>query len=169
MSADHLPMSDARFTSWLRARNWSRGLLAMQAALVAIGGLGMWLAPEEGCQRWAALRGIELAVIECPRYIGEHAVLELYNFSLSKHHTMLGVLFAYLAVYGQSRLVINLGFAYFAVAMALDSVPVFTWLSPMVEAPLPPIGRAGLVFVAIGALGIYLNSRHSEWSATRAA
>jgi hypothetical protein len=139
-------------------------LLAMQAGFVAVGGLGMWLAPEEGCQRWAALRGIELAAIECPRYVGEHAVLEMYNFSLSKHHAMLGVLFAYFAVYGRSREVINLGFAYFAIAMALDSAPVFTWLSPLVSASFPPIGRSGLVFVAIAALGIYWNSRHPEWS-----
>ena len=82
---------------------------------------------------------------------------------------MLGLLFGFFAIFGRSREFINLGFAYFAIAMALDSVPVFTWLSPMVEVPLPPVGRAGLVFVAIGALGLYLNSRHSEWSATRAA
>lgn len=151
----------------LRDRNWSRGMLVAQACFVAIGGLGMWLAPEEGCLRWAGLRGIEAAAIECLRYIGEHAVLELYNFSLSKHHTMLGIMFALLALYGRSRSVIDMGFVYFALAMAIDSFPVYSWLAPLVAAPLPLIGVASLAFVGFSALGIYLNSGHSEWSMGR--
>ncbi len=98
-----------------RRRPWSCS--RCRRGLSPLGGLACgWRL--EGCQRWAALRGIELAAIPCPRYVGEHAVLEMYNFSLSKHHAMHGVLFAYFAVYGRSREVINLGFAYFAIAMA---------------------------------------------------
>ena len=141
-------------------------MLATQACFVAIGGFGMWIVPEEGCLRWAAMRGIEPASIECPRYIGEHVVLEMYNFSLSKHHAMLGMMFAYLALFGRSRVVINLGFAYFALAMALDSLPVYTWLAPLVIEPLPRIGVAGLAFVGFSALGMWINSRHPEWSGT---
>ena len=150
-------------------RNWSRLLLAFQALVVGVGGASVWVFPEEACTRMAGMRALVADAITCPRYLGEHAVFEMYNFSLGKHHAMLGLLFASFAIFGRSREVINLGFAYFAIAMALDSVPVFTWLSPMVSAPLPAIGRAGLVFVAISALGIYWNSRHSEWSATQEA
>ncbi len=149
----------------MRARNGARGLLAVMAAFVSAGGLGMWLAPEEGCTRWAALRGLAPSTIECTGYSGEHAVAELYGFSLSKHHTMLGLLFFYFAIFGRSREAIDLGFAYLALAMLLDSVPVFTWIAPLVSVSPAPIGVAGLVFLMLSALGIRTNSRHPEWSA----
>ena len=113
--------------------------------------------------RWIALRGLEGDFSSCPRYIESDAVAGLYNFSLSKHHTLLGISFMYVATLGKSREAINLGLVYFAAAMSLDSWPIYTWLSGAVASGLPPIGRAGLGFIVISMVGIVFNSRHQEW------
>ena len=146
-----------------RHRNPARGLLAVVAAFVAIGGTALAIAPEESCLRWASMRGVTESVIQCPAYEGTHVALELLNFSLGKHMAMIGGLFFYFAFWGRSRAAIDCGFLYFAAAMALDSTPVFTWLLPMVSSVIPPISIAGLAFVSIAVIGIRLNARHPEW------
>ena len=133
------------------------------ACFVGIGGVAIWALPEDACPRWAALRGVEAALIDCPAYVGEHPVLELYNFSLGKHFVLLALFIGYFALLGRSRAAINLGYVYLATAMALDILPVVTWVGPLVQAPFPPIALAGLGFVFLAVIGIRANSRHSEW------
>ena len=147
-----------------KRRNFGRGLLAMQASLVFIAGMGMLLTPEQGCERWVSLRGVEPAAGACPQNDGQHAVAALYNFSLNKHHALLGIMFFYFATLGRSRDAINIGFVYFFAAMSLDSLPVYTWLSSTVELSFPPIARLGVLYGVISAAGIAMNVRHPEWS-----
>jgi hypothetical protein len=96
-------------------------LLAFQALVVGLGGVSIWVFPEEACARMAGLRALVSDAIRCPRYLGEHAVFEMYNFSPGKHHAMLGLLLGYFAAFGRSRAAINLGFIYFAVAMGVGA------------------------------------------------
>ena len=147
----------------MNERNWSRPLLAIQALVVGLGGVGIRVFPEEACARMAGLRALVADAISCPRYLGEHAVFEMYNFSLGKHHAMLGLLFGYFAAFGRSRAAINLGFIYFAVAMSLDVLPVLTWLEPSSSTVWPPIARAGVLFLFFACLGIHWNGRAREW------
>lgn len=144
-------------------RNLGRGLLVMQASFVFIAGMAMLVFPEQGCTRWVWLRGIEAGLGECPQYTSDHAVAALYNFSLSKHHAMLGIMFCYIAIMSNSRSAINIGFIYMGAAMSIDSLPGYTWLSASVDTWIPPITRAGFAFIALSTAGIIANSRHPEW------
>ena len=140
----------------------ARGMLAVMAAFVALSGLALWLAPGEGCPRWAALRGLADSDIACPSYAALQPVLELYNFSLGKQLALAGALFLGASLLRPSRRLIDVGLAYFAVAMVLDSLPVFTWLGSTITESFPPVSRAGLVFVIWSGLGIHANARHAR-------
>ena len=150
-------------------RNWARGLLLAESLFVIVGGLSIALAPEEACQRMAALRGLLQDAVQCPSYTGAQPVFEMYTFSLGKHQALIALLFSYFALLGTSKAAINSGLLYWAVAGILDAIPVLTWLSSgeIVTSGFPGIFVLALVFTVIGSLGIPLNSRHSELAAGR--
>lgn len=154
-----------RETRAVGARDYSqlaRGMLALMAAAVMASGLGLALAPSEGCVRWAGLRGLPESAIVCPSYNAAAPVLELYNFSLGKQLAFAGGLFLVIAIVRPSRRAIDVGLAYFALAMLIDSIPVLTWLDSIVVESPPPVSRAGFLFAAWSAAGIYANAHRAR-------
>ena len=82
-------------TTTIRSRNWARGILLSQCLFVVVGGLAITLAPEQACERMAALRGIREAAVQCPSYTGAEPVFEMYTFSLGKHQALIALVFSY--------------------------------------------------------------------------
>ena len=154
-------------TSTRSSRNWARGILLSQCLFVLVGGLAITLAPEQACERMAALRGIREATVQCPRYTGAEPVFEMYTFSLGKHQALIALVFSYFAVFGRSKAAINIGLIYLSVAASLDAIPVLTWLadSEVVISPFPRIFFLALVFTLSALFAVPANIRHHEWAA----
>lgn len=148
-------------------QNWTRLALLGESAFVMIGGLAIALAPEEACERMAALRGLAMSAVACPSYVGGEPVFEMYTLSLGKHQAMLAMVFAYFALAGSSEAAINIGLAYLAVAASLDVVPVVTWFSTndLVVSSFPGIFALAFIFTAVAVAAIPANHRNSEWIA----
>ncbi len=146
--------------------NAGRWLLAVQALVFfAAGGLYLWSRPEETCPLMAQSRAVAETLIQCPEYAGVHPVFEMYTFSLGKHLTMIGIVFVYFAVLGQSKVAIQAGLIYAPVALLVDWIPPLTWLRATGAGTslFPPIAWAALISCALSAAGLVLNDRHSEW------
>ena len=146
--------------------NIGRWILAFQALVFfVLGGVEVWAYPQETCPYMAASRAVAEDRIRCPDYSGDHPVFEMYTFSLGKHLTMIGVVFAYFALRGRSKEAIQAGLAYAPVALLLDWIPPLTWLdsSGAGTSLFPPIFWVALISCALSAAGLVLNARHSEW------
>ncbi len=148
-------------------QNWARAALLLESAFVIVGGLAIALAPEEACERMAALRGLATSAVRCPSYVGAEPVFEMYTFSLGKHQAMIAMVFSYFALAGSSKAAINIGLAYLAVAASLDAIPVVTWFSTndLVVSSFPGVFLMALVFTAVAAAAIPANHRSREWTA----
>jgi hypothetical protein len=152
--------------------NVGRWILGLQALLMfVIAGSLMWMRPEQACPLMAESRGVADALVQCPAYVGENPVFEMYTFSLAKHITMIGVVFTYFAAFGRSKQAIQAGLLYFPITLLVDWVPPLTWLREAgVSAELiPGIARLALASCALSGVGLWLNARHSEWEAGAAA
>ena len=154
-------------TSIIRSRNWARGVLLSECLFVLVGGLAITLAPEQACERMAALRGIPEVAVQCPSYTGAEPVFEMYTFSLGKHQALIALVFSYFAFFGRSKAAINIGLIYFAVAGSLDAIPVLTWFadSELVISPFPGIFVLAFVFTLGALFAVPANTRHHEWAA----
>ena len=147
-------------------RNGGRWLLGVQMLVFfVLGGFQLWAFPEETCPYMALSRAVVEDRVACPQYAGDHPVFEMYTFSLGKHLTMIGVVFAWFAIRGRSKAVIHAGLVYVPVALAIDCVPPLTWLGSagVVGPGWPPICVAALLSVALSAAGIVWNARAAEW------
>ena len=154
-------------TSIIGSRNWARGVLLSECIFVLTGGLAIALAPEQACERMAALRGIAAVAVHCPSYTGAEPVFEMYTFSLEKHQALIALLFAYFSFFGRSRSAVNLGLSYFAIAASLDAIPVLTWFadSELVIHRFPGIFVLAFVLTLGALFAVPANTRHHEWTA----
>ncbi len=146
--------------------NAGRWILVLQAfVFFVVGGLEVWIYPQEVCPYMAASRAVAEDRIQCPDYSGDHPVFEMYTFSLGKHLTMIGVVFAYFGLRGRSKVAIQTGLIYMPVALLIDWVPPLTWFdaSGAGTSLFPPIFWAALISRALSAAGLVLNQRHPEW------
>lgn len=146
--------------------NAGRWILVFQAlTFFVIGGFEVWAFPNETCSYMAMSRAVAEDRIQCPEYVGDHPVFEMYTFSLGKHLTMIGVVFACFAVRGRSKGAIQAGLVYVPVALVLDCIPPLTWFRATGAGTslLPPIAWAAIISCALSSAGLALNSRHSEW------
>ena len=152
--------------SRIAVSNAGRWLLGFQALVFfALGGLQIWSQPEETCPLMARSRAVVEDLIQCPAYVGEHPVFEMYTFSLGKHLTMIGIVFAYFALLGRSKTAIQAGLIYAPIALLVDWIPPLTWLRETGAGTslFPPIAWLALISCALSAAGLVLNARHSEW------
>lgn len=146
--------------------NAGRWILAFQAlGFFVLGGVQVWLFPEQTCPYMAASRAVAEGFIKCPDYLGEHPVFEMYTFSLGKHLTLIGVVFGYFAIRGQSQAAIQVGLVYAPVATLLDVIPPWTWLhtSGVSTSLFPPIFWQAIISCALSGAGLIANARHGEW------
>jgi hypothetical protein len=147
--------------------NVGRWILGIQgfAGFVMSGSL-MWMLPEQACPLMAESRGVAEALVQCPAYVGENPVFEMYTFSLAKHITMIGVVFTYFAAFGRSKQAIQAGLLYFPITLLMDWVPPLTWLQEAGAGAelFPGIARVALASCVLSGLGFWLNARHSEWA-----
>ena len=153
-------------TSGFRS-NPGRWILVFQAlAFFVVGGLEVWVYPTATCHLMALSRGVVEDLIQCPSYVGVHPVFEMYTFSLGKHLTMIGIVFAYFGLRGSSKTAIQAGLLYAPVALLLDWIPPVTWLSTSGAGAslFPPIAWVAVVSCALSAVGLVLNGRSSEWN-----
>ena len=147
--------------------NPGRWILVFQALVFfVLGGVQVWAYPVESCPYMARARDVAEERIQCPQYSGEQPVFEMYTFSLGKHLTMIGIVFAYFGLRGRSKAAIQAGLVYAPVALLVDWIPPLTWLHATGAATslFPPIAWVALVSCALSAAGLVLNSRHPEWS-----
>ncbi len=152
--------------------NAGRWILVLQAfVFFVVGGLEVWIYPQEVCPYMAASRAVAEDRIQCPDYSGDHPVFEMYTFSLGKHLTMIGVVFAFFAMRGRSKAAIQAGLIYLPLALLLDWIPPLSWFHTTGAATslVPPIAWAALFSCALSAVGLVLNARHSEWMGDPAA
>ena len=146
--------------------NLGRWILAIQALPgFVIGGSLLWAFPEQSCPLMAESRGVAEALVQCPAFVGENPVFEMYTFSLAKHITMIGVVFTYFAVFGRSKQAIQAGLLYIPITLLADWVPPLTWLREAGASAelLPGIARLALGSCVLSGLGLWLNARHPEW------
>ncbi len=147
--------------------NPGRWILVFQALVFfAAGGFEVWAFPTETCHFMALSRAVAEDLIQCPAYSGDHPVFEMYTFSLGKHLTMIGIVFAYFGLRGRSKAAIQAGLLYMPVALLLDWLPPLTWLhaSGAGTSLFPPIFWAAMVSCGLSAAGLVLNARNAEWS-----
>ena len=146
--------------------NAGRWLLGLQALVFfALGGLQLWSQPEETCPLMARSRAVVETLVQCPAYVGEHPVFEMYAFSLGKHLSMIGIVFLVFAVFGRSKAAIQAGLIYVPIALLVDWIPPLTWLrqSGAGTSLFPPIAWGALISCGLSTAGLLLNARHSEW------
>jgi hypothetical protein len=146
--------------------NPGRWILAFQALVFfVIGGSQLWAFPEESCPHMARSRAVVEERVVCPAYTGVQPVYEMYTFSLGKHLTMIGVVFAFFALGSRSKAGITAGLLYVPVALLVDWIPPLTWLNATGAGTslLPPIFWLAVVSCALSATGLALNARHPEW------
>ena len=152
--------------------NLGRWILAVQALIFfVLGGFEVWAFPTETCTYMGRSRAVVEDQIRCPEYSGEHPIFEMYTFSLGKHLTMIGVVFAFFAMRGRSKAAIQAGLIYLPLALLLDWIPPLSWFHTTGAATslVPPIAWAALVSCALSTVGLVLNARHSEWMGDPAA
>ena len=149
--------------------NAARWILSFQALVFFIaGGFEIMAFPKEMCPYMGKMRAVVEDRIECPEYLGDHPIFEMYTFSLGKHQLMIGLVFAYFAVIGRSRSVIQAGLIYGPVAHLIDWIPPLTWLtsSGASTTMFPPILGSAVLLCVLSAVGLPINARHSEWTST---
>ena len=149
--------------------NAGRWILLFQALVFfVVGGIEVWAYPKETCPYMAQSRAVVEDLVRCPEYTGDHPVFEMYTFSLGKHLTMIGVVFAYFALGGRSKAAIQAGLIYVPVALLVDWIPPLTWLAVAGAGSslFPPIAWVALVSCALSGVGLLMNARDSEWIAS---
>ena len=140
-------------------------LLFLTLAFLIPGGIEVWAFPKEICPYMAFGRSVAEDQVQCPAYTGEHPVFEMYSFSLGKHLTMIGLVFAYFALRGGSKEAIQLGLVYVPVALWIDWIPPLTWFdsSGVGTSIFPPIFWVAVFSTPLSVLGLWINGRHWEW------
>ncbi len=146
--------------------NAGRWILLFQVLVFCVaGGFEVMAFPTEMCPYMGKLRALVEDRIECPAYVGEHPIFEMYTFSLGKHQMMIGLVFAYFSLFGRSKAVIQAGLIYVAVAHVIDWIPPLTWLTSSGASTtlFPPIFWAAVLLCVLSTAGLIINARHPEW------
>ena len=145
------------------ARMTSRVLAVSDALTTISGGSSETLVKSETVMPWtrSSLHDVTIATPEA----------EMYTFSLGKHLTMIGIVFAYFALRGRSRAAIQAGLIYAPVALLIDWIPPLTWFAATGSGTslFPPIFWVAVVSCALSAVGLTMNFRHVEWMEPQAA
>ena len=153
----------------LSRTNAARWILSFQALVFFIaGGFEIMAFPKEMCPYMGKMRAVVEDRIECPEYLGDHPIFEMYTFSLGKHVLMIGLMFAYFAVFGRSKAAIQAGLIYAPLTLAIDWIPPLTWLTSSGASTtlFPPIFWSAVLAFVLSAAGLSINARHSEWTST---